>query len=93
MSRRHRLTHSDLDLRFTASLRYKDGEVLRHVTYFDIGKAERARSWIRWLHTGEAGGWAGQALRVQRRLQVAYWSTSDGCADGRDSEIGSKESV
>ena len=50
------------DLRSTLVLDRETGEVLRHETYADMGSAQSARIWIRWLHTGEAGGLAGQTL-------------------------------
>ena len=50
------------DLRSTVVLHRGTGEVVKRETYADMGKAQSARTWIRWLHTGEAGGWAGQTL-------------------------------
>ena len=50
------------DLRSTLTLDRKSGAVVRLETPADIGAARNARSWIRWLHTGEAGGFAGQTL-------------------------------
>ncbi len=50
------------DLRSTLVLHRDTGRVLRHETYADMGSAQSARTWIRWLHTGEAGGLAGQTL-------------------------------
>lgn len=39
-----------------------NGQVLRHDTFADGGPGRRARAWLRWLHTGEAFGWPGQAV-------------------------------
>ncbi len=50
------------DLRSTLTLDRKSGAVVRLETPADIGPASAARSWIRWIHTGEAGGLAGQTL-------------------------------
>ena len=50
------------DLRSTLTLDRKSGAVVRLETPADLGAARNARSWIRWLHTGEAGGLAGQTL-------------------------------
>ncbi len=50
------------DLRSTLTLDRKSGDIVRLETPADIGVARNARSWIRWLHTGEAGGFAGQTL-------------------------------
>ena len=50
------------DLRTTVVLDRRTSEVVRRVEYADNPKAANARSWIRWLHTGEAGGIVGQTL-------------------------------
>lgn len=50
------------DLRSTLVLDRKSGAVVRSETPADIGPARNARSWIRWIHTGEAGGIVGQTL-------------------------------
>ena len=50
------------DLRTTVLLDRRTSEVVRRVEYADNPKAANARSWIRWLHTGEAGGIVGQTL-------------------------------
>ena len=50
------------DLRSTLVLDRRTGAVVRHSKYSDNSKAQNARSWIRWLHTGEAGGLVGQTL-------------------------------
>ena len=50
------------DLRSTLVLHRKTRKLMKLETYSDMGRAQSARIWIRWLHTGEAGGWAGQTL-------------------------------
>ncbi len=50
------------DLRSTLLLNRVTGEVIRESTYSDNSTAQNARSWIRWIHTGEAGGLAGQTV-------------------------------
>lgn len=50
------------DLRSTVVLDRGSGEILRKATYSDNSAAQNARSWIRWLHTGEVGGLIGQTL-------------------------------
>jgi uncharacterized iron-regulated membrane protein len=40
----------------------RSGEVLSWKTSKDETPGRRARSWLRWLHTGEAGGFAGETL-------------------------------
>ena len=42
----------------------KVGLVPNVVPNGDPTPAARARRWVRWIHTGEAGGWWGQALAV-----------------------------
>jgi uncharacterized iron-regulated membrane protein len=38
------------------------GEVVRFEPYASQSRARRVRGWLRWLHTGEAGGFWGQTL-------------------------------
>jgi uncharacterized iron-regulated membrane protein len=38
------------------------GAVARWEPYSSQTRGRRIRSWMRWVHTGEAGGWMGQAL-------------------------------
>ena len=49
------------DLR-SALILDRTGEVVGSQTYADNTAARNARLWIRWIHTGEAGGWLGQTL-------------------------------
>jgi uncharacterized iron-regulated membrane protein len=37
------------------------GAVVRWEPYASQDRSRKVRSWMRWLHTGEAGGWIGQA--------------------------------
>ena len=50
------------DLRSTLVLHRGTGEVVKRETCGEMGSTQSARTWIRWLHTGEAGGWVGQTL-------------------------------
>lgn len=60
------------DLRSTLVLHRETGKVLSHETYADMGSAQSARIWIRWLHTGEAGGLAGQTLAGLASLGACF---------------------
>jgi uncharacterized iron-regulated membrane protein len=42
----------------------KTGEVLHWETYATENSGQQVRSWVRWIHTGEAGGIIGQAVAV-----------------------------
>jgi uncharacterized iron-regulated membrane protein len=44
----------------TLSLNPYTGDLLKRTGYADMNAAQRLRSWTRFLHTGEALGWAGQ---------------------------------
>ena len=50
------------DLKSTLVIDRSSGQVLRRETVADEPVARQARLWIRWVHTGEAGGIAGQTL-------------------------------
>ena len=50
------------DLRASVRLDRATGEVVGLETYAEQGTAQKVRSWVRWIHTGEAGGWAGQTV-------------------------------
>lgn len=50
------------DLRSTLLLDRETGDIVRHDTYDDNKTAYKARRWIRYIHTGEAGGLIGQTL-------------------------------
>ncbi|MEJ7607900.1 MAG: PepSY-associated TM helix domain-containing protein [Bryobacteraceae bacterium] len=50
------------DKRHQLSLRRDSGEVVKFETFADFNAGRKVRSWLRWIHTGEAGGIAGQTL-------------------------------
>lgn len=50
------------DLRAQLTLDPRSGEVVRWETFVSQSPGRRARSWVRWAHTGEVGGAAGQTL-------------------------------
>lgn len=50
------------DQRGDLALDRSTGEVLSWSTSKDQSPGRRARSWLRWLHTGEAGGFVGETL-------------------------------
>lgn len=49
-------------LRSTVVVDRATGNLVRQETLADMKKARQARSWIRFIHTGEAGGWIGQTI-------------------------------
>jgi uncharacterized iron-regulated membrane protein len=50
------------DLRAQLSLDRASGEVVKWEPYSSQSLGRRLRSWLRWVHTGEAGGIAGQTV-------------------------------
>jgi uncharacterized iron-regulated membrane protein len=52
------------DKRSTLVLDATTGALLEHETYEAQVAGRKARSWLRWLHTGEAGGIAGQLIAM-----------------------------
>jgi uncharacterized iron-regulated membrane protein len=42
----------------------KTASVVEHKTYATQNAGQRARAWLRWIHTGEAGGIAGQLIAM-----------------------------
>jgi uncharacterized iron-regulated membrane protein len=52
------------DLRGTLTLDARTGEEVRWQDYASQNAGQKARGWIRWIHTGEAGGWIGQTLAM-----------------------------
>ena len=50
------------DLKQTVTIDLESGEVKKVEKFEDQSLGRRLRTWVRWVHTGEAGGWAGQAL-------------------------------
>ena len=50
------------DLRSQLTVATSDGTVISHESFDDLTRGRRTRSWMRWLHTGEIAGLAGQAI-------------------------------
>lgn len=50
------------DLRSQLTLDRATGAVVTWQPYASQSFGRKARAWMRWLHTGEAGGWAGQTI-------------------------------
>lgn len=50
------------DLRDQITLDRASGDVLSRQGYAQQSAGRKARSWLRFLHTGEAGGWIGQTI-------------------------------
>jgi uncharacterized iron-regulated membrane protein len=50
------------DLRAQLTLDRWSGEVVRWEPFSSQSRGRRWRSWARWIHTGEAGGWLGQTV-------------------------------
>lgn len=50
------------DLRSQLTVDRESGAVVAREAFADATLGRRVRSWMRWLHTGEAGGWIGQAV-------------------------------
>ena len=42
----------------------QSAKVVEHKTYATQSAGQRARAWLRWIHTGEAGGIAGQLIAM-----------------------------
>lgn len=40
----------------------RSGALVEHKTYASQSAGQKARAWLRWIHTGEAGGMAGQIV-------------------------------
>jgi uncharacterized iron-regulated membrane protein len=64
------------DLRATLTLDAATGEEVRWQPYSSQTAGQRARAWVRWIHTGEAGGILGQtaALLVTVATMVLIWT-------------------
>lgn len=64
------------DLRATLTLDAATGEEVRWQPYSSQTAGQRARAWVRWIHTGEAGGILGQtaALLVTLATMVLIWT-------------------
>ena len=50
------------DKRSTISIARGTGEVVQAETFSDFNRGRKIRTWLRWIHTGEAGGLAGQTI-------------------------------
>ncbi len=50
------------DQRRTLSVDRSTAEIVKSEDFQDFGPGRQARTWIRWIHTGEAGGVAGQTI-------------------------------
>jgi uncharacterized iron-regulated membrane protein len=50
------------DLRAQLALDATTGEVVKWEPYSGQNLPQRIRSWVRWVHTGEAGGFIGQTV-------------------------------
>ncbi|XXF79184.1 PepSY-associated TM helix domain-containing protein [Myxococcaceae bacterium GXIMD 01537] len=48
------------------------GQVLRRETYADYNSGRQLRTWLRFLHTGEALGWPGQLIAALASLGGAF---------------------
>jgi uncharacterized iron-regulated membrane protein len=59
------------DKRSQLMLDPKTAEVVEHKTYAQQEAGQKARAWLRWLHTGEAGGVAGQTIAMLASLASA----------------------
>jgi uncharacterized iron-regulated membrane protein len=52
------------DLRAQLTLNRETGAVEKWETYESLPRGRQWRNWVRWLHTGEAGGWVGQTIAL-----------------------------
>ena len=50
------------DRRKQVTMDLATGTVVRTEVFSDQSKGRQIRGWVRWIHTGEAGGWAGQTV-------------------------------
>lgn len=50
------------DKRSQLMLDPRGGHIVEHKTYAAQSSGQKARAWLRWIHTGEAGGIAGQII-------------------------------
>jgi uncharacterized iron-regulated membrane protein len=59
-------TVDQVDWRGRPDLRYlltvKAGEIVKAESFEDYNSGRKTRTWLRWIHTGEAGGLAGQTV-------------------------------
>ena len=50
------------DLRTSITVDPKTGAIDKTETYSSYNAARKIRLWVRWIHTGEAGGFLGQTI-------------------------------
>jgi uncharacterized iron-regulated membrane protein len=64
------------DKRTTVSIARGTGEVVQSENFSDFNRGRKARTWLRWIHTGEAGGIAGQTIAgiVSGGAGVLVWT-------------------
>jgi uncharacterized iron-regulated membrane protein len=48
------------------------GSLVEHKTYTQQSAGQQARSWLRWIHTGEAGGTGGQFVAMLASLAAVF---------------------
>lgn len=59
------------DLRATLTLDAESAKEVDWKPYSSMNAGQKARGWIRWIHTGEAGGWIGQTVAMLASLAAA----------------------
>lgn len=59
------------DLRETVTIDLASATVVKSESFSQLSQGKRWRNWVRWIHTGEAGGWAGQLLAGLTALAAA----------------------
>jgi uncharacterized iron-regulated membrane protein len=64
------------DKRSTVSIARGTGEIVQAESFSDFNRGRKARTWLRWIHTGEAGGIAGQTIAgiVSGGAAVLVWT-------------------
>jgi uncharacterized iron-regulated membrane protein len=59
------------DLKESVTVDLATAAIVKTESFSQMSKGKRWRNWIRWIHTGEAGGWAGQLLAGLSALAAA----------------------
>jgi uncharacterized iron-regulated membrane protein len=59
------------DLKESVTVDLATSAIVKTESFSQMSKGKRWRNWIRWVHTGEAGGWAGQLLAGLSALAAA----------------------
>lgn len=64
------------DLRQTVTVDLSNNSVAKVETFASQSTGRRLRTWARWVHTGEAGGWPGQGLAAFSAMSavVLVWT-------------------